>query len=219
MSKYPIPPADMRQHHENLLKLPPLDSDNPLELFNEWFMEASKSEHSDPNAMSVATIDKDNMPNVRILLLKEYDENGFVFFTNQNSTKGHELATNSVAALCFHWKSLFRQVRLRGIVHKTTDKQSDDYFYSRHRESQIGSWVSLQSDILESREAMLKSMDEWNEKFKDTPIIPRPPHWGGYVLLPSYIEFWRNGAYRLHDRLIFTRKDKNSPWQKELRYP
>lgn len=214
-----IPTADARQHDETLLDLPPLTAENPLDLFHEWFTLAKQTEISDANAMSLATIDNDGMPNVRILLLKDYSNDGFTFFTNYHSTKGQELEKNPVAALCFHWKSQMKQVRLQGTIVQCTPESADSYFYSRARQSQIGSWVSLQSETLENRDVMVNSYHAYCEKFADTDIIPRPAHWGGYLLVPTRIEFWRNGAYRLHDRLIFTRPNPESAWETHLIYP
>ena len=214
-----IPQADERQHDETLLNLPPLTGDNPLMLFEEWFQAAKTTEPSDANAMSLATIDKQGMPNVRILLLKDYNEQGFTFFTNYNSQKGQELAIHPQAALCFHWKTQLKQVRIQGIVVKTDDALADSYFYSRARQSQIGSWVSQQSDKLTTRDEMVESYHDYCEKFSDTEVIPRPDYWGGYCLVPHRIEFWRNGAYRLHDRLVFTRANADSAWETHLIYP
>ena len=214
-----IPHADMRQHDESLLNLPPLTADNPMDLFTQWFDLAKNSEDSDANAMSLSTVDTDGMPNSRIVLLKDYNQNGFSFFTNHHSAKGQELKYCPKAALLFHWKSLFKQIRIRGIVTPVIDADADRYFASRDRQSQIGAWVSLQSEYLSSRRDMMQRYDDFNQKFENQDI-PRPPHWGGFILNPLSIEFWRNGAYRLHDRLVFFKNDiLDTVWQQQLIYP
>lgn len=218
--KYSIPHADQRQHEETLLNLNPLDHNDPMTLFAEWFAEAKASESADPNACSFVTVGADMLPNVRMVLMKGYSAEGFNIYTNYNSQKAKEIEENPKVALCFHWKSLLKQVKVRGIIEKISAEQSDHYFQSRDRGSQIGAWVSLQSEVTESRDIMLKRLEDIKEHFKDTEIIPRPEHWGGYILKPLHLEFWRNGAHRLHDRVVFSRSDVISPWQdRVILYP
>jgi pyridoxamine 5'-phosphate oxidase len=194
------------------------EADEPLRLFAAWFEDACKAEPADPNAMSVATVDASGMPNVRLILLKGFDERGFVFYTNEDSRKGHELGANSRAALAFHWKSLKRQVRIRGTVEKVSDEEADAYYASRARMSQIGAWASKQSSPLESRLAFEKAVAYYTAKF-GTGRVPRPPFWVGYRVVPLVIEFWQDRAYRLHDRIEFHRPAANSPWTKTRLYP
>ncbi|MEM6603863.1 MAG: pyridoxamine 5'-phosphate oxidase [Pseudomonadota bacterium] len=191
----------------------------PMDIFAEWFAEAKEHEVSDPNAVSVATVDKNMLPNVRILLMKGYDARGFVIYTNYNSQKGQELTANPKVGLCFHWKSILKQVRIRGEVEKLSNKESTSYFHSRDRLSQIGAWVSDQSRELHSRENMLEKLEDIQKKFADNDIIPKPDYWGGYLIKPLEIEFWRNGSYRLHDRLVFTRNNFVDQWASKLLYP
>ncbi|MEP0520626.1 MAG: pyridoxamine 5'-phosphate oxidase [Hyphomicrobiales bacterium] len=191
----------------------------PFELFQTWMEEASSSELNDPNAMSVATVDPNGLPNVRILLLKGFDERGFVFYTNFESKKGKELSENGKAALCFHWKSLRRQVRVRGPVEAVTDQEADTYFNSRSEGSRIGAWASQQSRPLENRAKLEAAVDDYTQKFEDKPI-PRPPHWSGYRVKPSSIEFWQDQNFRLHDRIVFSRNDENLlNWERTRLYP
>ena len=215
-TKYSIPHADQRQHDASLLHLDPLVHDDPMTLFAEWFAEAKGSEPADPNACSLSTVDRDMLPNVRMVLMKGYDADGFNIYTNYNSQKAKELDNNPKAALCFHWKSVLKQVKIRGIVEKISSEASDAYFQSRDRGSQIGAWVSLQSQPTDSRDTMLRRLEEITEKFKDSKIIPRPEHWGGYILKPLQCEFWRNGAHRLHDRVVFSRETVLSPWRERV---
>lgn len=216
--KIHIPLADKRQHDEKHFDSPELNASEPFELFSLWFEEARSSEPSDANAMSLATVDADGFPNVRMVLLKDLDDNGFVFFTNYQSKKGSELEANPKAALCFHWKSLLRQVRVRGIVEKISAQESDDYFHSRDKKSRIGTWVSQQSRPVAGREKLLADLTLYSTKFA-TSDVPRPDYWGGYRLIPYEIEFWRNGAFRLHDRLIFSRANAYEAWQIKKLYP
>ncbi len=193
------------------------DLDNPIELFKKWFSKAEKSEINDPNAVAVATSNKDNQPNVRMVLLKGLSEKGFVFYTNFNSKKGEELKENQKASMCFHWKSLRRQVRAIGKVEQVSDKEADDYFNSRPYKNRIGAWASSQSKILDKRETFLKNIKEFETKFPDQNNVPRPPHWSGWRLLPDEIEFWLDGDGRIHERLNYRRN--NNKWIKELLYP
>ena len=192
------------------------DLDNPIELFRKWFSKAEKSEINDPNAVAVATSNKDNQPNVRMVLLKGLSEKGFVFYTNFNSKK-EELKENQKASMCFHWKSLRRQVRAIGKVEQVSDKEADDYFNSRPYKNRIGAWASSQSKILDKRETFLKNIKEFETKFPDQKNVPRPPHWSGWRLLPDEIEFWLDGDGRIHERLNY--RKNNNKWIKELLYP
>jgi len=194
------------------------EADEPLRLFAAWMEEASDKEPADPNAMAVATVDADGMPNVRMVLLKGVDERGFVFYTNMESAKGHELDANPKAALVFHWKSLSRQVRVRGTVERVSDAEADGYFASRARLAQIGAWASKQSAPLESRLAFEKAIAVYTAKYA-IGTIPRPAHWSGYRIVPSAIEFWQDRPFRLHDRVEFTRTAKGSAWKRARLYP
>ena len=194
------------------------EPDEPLRLFHEWFEEAKLKEPHDPNAMSLATVDPSGMPNVRMVLLKDYDERGFVFYTNSESSKGQELMATPRAALCFHWKSLRRQVRLRGPVEQVPAAEADVYFASRPRESRIGAWASKQSRPLESRFALEKSVAKFTARFA-LGEVPRPPYWSGFRICPLAFEFWKDRPFRLHERLLFTRPEPNAPWATLKLYP
>ena len=194
------------------------EADEPLRLFAHWFAEASRTEPADANAMALATVGPDGLPNVRMVLLKGFDERGFVFYTNENSQKGQELAANPQAAVVFHWKSLQRQVRLRGGVTIVSEADADAYFASRPRISQIGAWASQQSHPLESRLAFEKTVAFYTAKHL-AGAIPRPPHWRGYCLLPSEMEFWQDRPFRLHDRIVFSRDAPDAPWTRTRLYP
>lgn len=223
MTKIDIPHADPRQHdvsHFDKAELTPeLAGNNPFHLFALWYHEATASEPSDANAMSLATLDANGMPNVRIVLLKDFSESGFTFFTNYNSQKGHEIAENPHAALCFHWKSQLRQIRIKGIASKISETESDIYFASRDINSQIGAYVSQQSSVVSGREALLSDLQRYQQEFSGQTHIQRPNYWGGYCLAPLEIEFWQNGAFRLHDRLVFFRHHTNEAWQTKKLYP
>ncbi|HEU4498468.1 MAG TPA: pyridoxamine 5'-phosphate oxidase [Sphingomicrobium sp.] len=198
---------------------PPLtEPDEPLQLFREWFEQAKLTEPNDPNAMSLATVDENAMPNVRMVLLKDFDARGFVFYTNCESQKGVEILRNPKAALSFHWKSLRRQVRLRGAVEKVDAAEADAYFATRPRESRIGAWASAQSRPLESRFALEKSVAKFAARYA-IGEIPRPPYWCGLRLVPVTIEFWQDRPFRLHDRLVFTRPRPGAPWSTARLYP
>jgi len=190
---------------------------NPIELFKNWFSKAKESEINDPNAVAVATSDKKNQPNVRMVLLKGINDKGFVFYTNFNSKKGNELKENQKASMCFHWKSLRRQVRAIGIVEEVSAKEADDYFNSRPYKNKIGAWASSQSKILDKRETFLEKIKEFEKKYPNQMNVPRPPHWSGWRLLPKEVEFWLDGEGRIHERLNY--RKKNGIWQKELLYP
>ena len=188
----------------------------PYALFEEWLAEAANSEVNDPNGMALATVDPDGLPNIRMVLLKGHDERGFVFYTNFESAKGCEILASMKAGLLFHWKSLRRQVRIRGIVEVVTDAEADEYYASRPRLSRIGAWASKQSRPLESRFALEKAVAEFTARH---PIgeIPRPSHWSGFRIKPVEIEFWKDGAFRLHDRIKFEAVDGG--WNKTRLYP
>jgi len=175
---------------------------NPVELFKEWLVEAYKTEPSDPDAMSVATADSKGRPSVRMVLLKKVDSDGFFFYTNMESRKGGELAENPFAALCFHWKSQGRQVRVEGRVEKVS---AEAYFRTRHFLSQLGAWASKQSRPLESRQELEDRVEEFRKKFEGGDV-PCPPHWAGFCVVPEKIEFWQEGKGRLHDRFVYARK-------------
>ena len=194
------------------------EADEPLRLFAAWFEDARAAEPNDPDAMALATVDRDGLPNVRMVLLKGFDERGFVFYSNEDSRKGRELAANAKAGLAFHWKSLRRQVRLRGIVAAVSDAEADAYFASRARSSQIGAWASRQSSPLESRLAFEKAIALTAARFAIGPV-PRPPFWVGYRVTPTVMEFWLDRPYRLHDRIEFCRAGAGAPWTKTRLYP
>jgi pyridoxamine 5'-phosphate oxidase len=194
------------------------EADEPLRLFAAWFEEASQAEPSDPDAMALATVDADGLPNVRMVLLKGFDERGFVFYSNEDSQKGRELAANPKAGLAFHWKSLRRQVRLRGRVETVSAAEADAYFASRPRSSQIGAWASRQSAPLESRYAFEKAIALKAAQFAIGPV-PRPPFWIGYRVVPTVMEFWHERPFRLHDRIEFRRADEGAAWTKTRLYP
>ena len=192
-------------------------SDDPITLFGQWFAEAKASEPNDPEAMAVATVDADGQPSVRMVLLKGYDADGFVFYTNQQSRKGEALTAHPRAALLFHWKSLRRQVRIEGRVTPVSDAEADAYFASRSRDSQLGAWASDQSRPLPSRAHFLKRVAEAGVKFGLSPVT-RPPHWSGYRVSPDRIELWQDRAFRLHERRLFT-PDGQGGWNEGLMYP
>ena len=192
-------------------------ADEPFRLFAAWLADATKSEPADPNAMAVATVDADGMPNVRMVLLKGFDERGLVFYTNLDSAKGRELEANPKAALLFHWKSRTRQVRLRGPVEAVSDSEANEYFASRSKLSQIGAWASKQSAPLESRLAFEKAIALYTAKYA-VGSVPRPPRWSGLRIKPVSIEFWEDRPFRLHDRVTFMRQ-ADGTWSKTRLYP
>src|SRR5947209_9228443 len=189
---------------------------DPLALFDEWFAEARASEPNDPEAMALATADRNGRPSVRMVLLKGHGPDGFVFYTNQMSTKAKQLADNPAAALLFHWKSLARQVRIEGAVGRVPDAQADAYFATRARDSQLGAWASNQSRPLDSRLAFEARFEEVKRRFEGEDV-PRPPHWGGYRVMPDRIEFWTDRPHRLHERRLFTCSGET--WSEGLLYP
>jgi pyridoxamine 5'-phosphate oxidase len=193
-------------------------ADEPLRLFAQWLDEAARSEPSDANAMAVATVDADGLPDLRMVLLKGFDERGAVFYTNMDSVKGRQLDGNAKAALLFHWKSKRRQVRLRGPVERVSNTEADVYFGTRARLAQIGAWASKQSSPLESRLAFEKAIALYTAKFAIGPVS-RPPNWSGYRVVPMSIEFWEDRPFRLHDRVEFRREQLGGAWRKTRLYP
>ncbi|MBX3506451.1 MAG: pyridoxamine 5'-phosphate oxidase [Parvibaculum sp.] len=193
-------------------------TEEPIALFHQWMELARAKEPEDPNAMALATADGHGYPDVRMVLLKGADEAGFVFYTNLESAKGVELKENPAAALCFHWKSLRRQIRVRGHIAPVSEAEADAYFASRARDSQIGAWASKQSRPLESRFALEKQVAVFAAKF-GLGKVPRPSHWSGFRLAPLQIEFWRDRPFRLHDRLVFRRDSAAAPWRTERLFP
>lgn len=194
------------------------DAGDPFELFQAWMKDAAGNEPNNPNAMALATVDAHGMPNVRIVLLKELDKDGFVFFTNTESAKGQELKSNPNASLCFYWKSLGRQVIIRGSVRFVSDEEADAYFASRPHGSRIGAWASKQSRPLESRLELENAISHYEKEFSGGEI-PRPGHWHGYRLMPLEIEFWHDRPFRLHDRVVFSRDSADDNWKKLRLYP
>ena len=191
---------------------------NPIELFKEWFEEAKRSEPKEPNALSLATSDKKGIPSVRIVLLKDYSENGFVFYTNLNSLKSKAIIDNPIASMCFYWNSLDRQIRVTGKITKVSDEEADKYFFSRPYGSKIGAWGSNQSSVLNSRKELLQSFENYKIKYSNQKIVPRPKHWSGWNLNPSEIEFWLKNENRIHERLRYI-KEKSGNWNKSLLSP
>ena len=190
-----------------------LDLDDPFELFKEWFEVAKKKEINDPNALALGTASKDGVPSVRMVLLKGFDKDGFIFYTNLKSQKSKELKENPNATMCFHWKSLLRQIRIVGKLNQVDDKVADDYYSTRAYESRIGAWASKQSSILKSRDELLNNLENFKKKYSDKDKVPRPDHWSGWNLKPSSIEFWLDGDNRIHERLKYT-LDNNNNWEK-----
>ncbi|MEA5603345.1 pyridoxamine 5'-phosphate oxidase [Nostoc sp. UHCC 0252] len=209
--------ADLRKDY-TLEALSELEVDlNPFIQFKKWFDQALAGQLPEPNAMTLATITPDGKPSARMVLLKDFDERGFAFFTNYNSRKGQELAENPLAALVFWWAELERQVRICGYVEKVSEAESDQYFDTRPPKSRLGAWVSNQSEVIESREVLERRMQEFYSKYENQEI-PRPPHWGGLRVIPTEIEFWQGRSSRLHDRLLYSRLD-NGTWKIERLSP
>jgi pyridoxamine 5'-phosphate oxidase len=194
------------------------EASDPFALFALWLAEAAEREPNDPDAMTLASVDADGAPDARVVLCKGADERGFVFYTNAESAKGRELAATPMAAAVFHWKSLRRQVRIRGSVGPVSEAEADAYFATRSRESRIGAWASQQSRPLESRAKLEEAVANYTEKFGDREP-PRPAHWRGYRLAPVEIEFWQDGKFRLHDRVVFARAKAGAPWRRQRLYP
>lgn len=194
------------------------EENEPFTLFGTWLKDAEASEINDPNAVALATVDENGLPNVRMVLLKEFDTRGFVFYTNFESQKGREILGQKKAAMCFHWKSLRRQVRLRGEVEVVSDEEADIYYRSRPLGSRIGAWASKQSRPLESRFALEKAVAEYTARYAFGDV-PRPAHWSGFRIRPISIEFWHDRKFRLHDRIEFRRETVDSPWTKVRMYP
>ena len=195
-----------------------LDLDDTFQLFEKWFDEAKKKEINDPNALALGTASKTGVPSVRMVLLKGFDKNGFVFYTNLNSQKGNELKENPNATMCFHWKSLLRQIRIVGTLNLVDDKTADDYYNTRAYESRIGAWASKQSSILKSRDELLNSLENFKKKYSNKDKVPRTDHWSGWNLKPSSFEFWLDGDNRIHERLKYF-LDEDNNWIKNLLSP
>ena len=193
-------------------------ADDPFALFEEWSEAAAGSEPNDPNAMALSTVDVDGLPDVRTVLLKGMDRRGFVFYTNFDSAKGREIEATMKAAALFHWKSLRRQVRVRGPVEVVADAEADGYYASRARQSRLGAWASQQSRPLASRAVLESAVAEYDAKFPGE-AVPRPPRWSGFRILPLQIEFWADGPYRLHDRVLFSRAGLDEGWSRNRLYP
>ena len=194
------------------------DLENPIELFNEWFNEAKKTEINDPNALALATSSKDGAPSVRIVLLKGFNQNGFVIYTNLDSKKSIDIKSNPNAAMCFHWKSLLRQIRIAGQITKVPDEDADLYFKSREYESRVGAWASKQSSVLKNNEELYQEIENYKKKYSDKNNVPRPSYWSGWNLNPNEVEFWLDGKNRIHQRLKYI-KSQNGIWNKFLLSP
>ncbi len=192
--------------------------DDPFALFAAWLKEAEAGEPHDPNATALATVGSDGMPSIRMVLLKGFDETGFVFFTNLESRKGEQLKANPKAALCFHWKSLRRSVRVEGRVQLVNESEADAYFATRPRASRIGAWASKQSRPLAGRFELERRIAEYTARYA-LGEVPRPPFWSGFRVEPVRIEFWKDGAFRIHDRLLYKRQAPGTPWTTERLYP
>ena len=195
-----------------------LNLDDPIKLFEIWMEKAKQTEPNDPNAVALATSSKNNVPSVRMVLLKDFNKDGFVFYTNLNSRKGNELKENPNASMCFHWKSLLRQVRITGTVSLVSDDVADEYYSSRAYESRIGAWASNQSQELKNRDELINSIKVYKNKYSVETKVPRPKHWSGWNLNPQNIEFWLDGENRIHERLLYT-KSQSGLWNKSLLSP
>ena len=193
------------------------EHDNPIDLFKNWFKKAEETEINDPNAVALGTADEKSQPSVRMVLLKGLSDKGFVFYTNFNSKKSSDLKRNQQASMCFHWKTLRRQVRIVGGVEQVTEKEANDYFNSRPYKNRVSAWASSQSEKLESREVFLSKIKEFEKKYPNQNKVPRPPHWSGWRVLPKEVEFWLDGEGRIHERLNYI--NNNNGWKKEILYP
>tara|TARA_B100000131_G_scaffold269925_1_gene269490 strand:- start:1306 stop:1932 length:627 start_codon:yes stop_codon:yes gene_type:complete len=194
------------------------DLENPLDLFSNWFNEAKKTEINDPNAVALSTADKKGIPSVRMVLLKDFNQNGFIFYTNLNSKKSQDIKINPNVAMCFHWKTLLRQIRITGKISKVLDKDADNYYSSRPYGSKISAWASNQSSVLKNRDELFKSIEEYKKKYSDENNVPRPNYWSGWNLDPYEIEFWLQKDSRIHERLKYLKKEKNT-WERFLLSP
>jgi pyridoxamine 5'-phosphate oxidase len=210
--------ADLRRDYSRQTLLESNADANPFLQFQNWFTQALNAQVIEPNAMTLATITPDGKPAARIVLLKDFDERGFVFYTNFQSRKGQELAQTPAAALVFWWGELERQVRIEGSIAVVSETEADEYFQRRPRGSQLGAWVSNQSQVITDRSVLEKRLEQIEKDYQDRPI-PRPHHWGGYRLAPTYFEFWQGRANRLHDRLCYRHTTASSPWQVERLSP
>ena len=195
-----------------------LDINDPIELFKIWMEEAKVSEPNDPNALALATADKNSIPSARIVLLKDFNKEGFVFYTNLKSQKSGELKENPNASMCFHWKSLLRQIRINGKLIKVANDVADEYYDSRSYNSRIGAWASKQSSVLKNRKDLISSIEDYKKKYDDKDNVPRPEHWSGWSLSPTSIEFWLDGDNRIHERLKYIKNEKGN-WDKSLLSP
>ena len=207
----------MNQKNSNGLNLCFKEANNPILLFKDWFNEAKKLEINDPNAVALGTINEDGYPSVRMVLLKDFSNDGFVFYTNLNSEKSKAIEISPKISMCFHWKSLLRQVRRLGSASKVSNQEADEYFNSRSYGSRVGAWASKQSSILESREDLYNSIKKFKDRFPEKNNIPRPDFWSGWRLKPSEIEFWLDGENRIHERLKYIRN--KDAWKKVLLSP
>ena len=194
------------------------DTDKPIDLFKVWFEEAKKAEINDPNAVALATSDTNLVPSVRMVLLKDFNLDGFVFYTNLSSKKSRDLKSNPNASMCFHWKSLQRQIRIVGKINPVNIKNADSYYNSRAYDSRIGAWASNQSTVLKNRDELYKNIENYKRKYPDKNNVPRPPYWSGWNLNPDLIEFWLDGANRIHERLLYEKNNKGD-WQRSLLSP
>ena len=194
-----------------------LDLDNPILLFTKWYNEAKKTEINDPNALALGTINEKGYPNVRMVLLKDYGEDGFVFYTNFNSNKGNSIKQNPNISMCFHWKSLLRQIRIVGTAEKVSDEEADNYYKSRSYGSRIGAWASNQSSEISNRKELTDSIKNFKSKYPEQNNVPRPKHWSGWRLKPRSIEFWLDGEFRIHERLKYIKEKKD--WKTILLSP
>ena len=194
------------------------DMENPIDLFRAWYETAKQSEINDPNAVALATSDNSSVPSVRMVLLKDYSDDGFVFYTNLNSKKSNDIKLNPYASMCFHWKSLLRQIRIVGKIYPVDSEEADEYYNSRAYGSRIGAWASQQSQVLKNRNELIKNIEKFKKKFPNEKKVPRPSYWSGWKLKPEKIEFWLDGENRVHERLEYTNIGKNK-WEKNLLSP